>query len=180
MRLFTAIDLQDEVRNQLGSLIRRLRPLAKLSWSPVENLHITTKFVGEWPEEKLGELVHALGKVPKPGPIPIRVGELHWFPNAVNPRVLYAGVAVGRALAMLASATEDALEPLGIEREKRAYSPHLTLARRRNPVPIDRILNEAARLPSLDFGSFEARAFHLFLSASGKYTKLQEFSLCSD
>ena len=51
MRLFTAIDISVEVREELRRLLNRLRPLAKLNWSPVENMHITTKFIGEWPEQ---------------------------------------------------------------------------------------------------------------------------------
>jgi 2'-5' RNA ligase len=53
MRLFTAIDLPAEVLDPLREFLARLRPLAKLHWSPVENLHITTKFIGEWPEARI-------------------------------------------------------------------------------------------------------------------------------
>ena len=49
MRLFTAIDLPADVRDRLDKLIARLRPLARINWSPPENLHITTKFIGQWP-----------------------------------------------------------------------------------------------------------------------------------
>src|ERR1700693_2408083 len=51
MRLFTAIDLPPEVTGRLDGLIAKLRPLARIRWSPAANLHITTKFVGQWPEE---------------------------------------------------------------------------------------------------------------------------------
>src|SRR5713101_8443752 len=63
MRLFTAIDIPEEVRAALRSLLARLRPLANLRWSPVENMHITIKFIGEWPEARLGEIQEALRKV---------------------------------------------------------------------------------------------------------------------
>ena len=56
MRLFTAIDIPADVKAALAALLDRLRPLADLRWIPLEKLHITTKFVGEWPEDRLDEL----------------------------------------------------------------------------------------------------------------------------
>ena len=60
MRLFTGIDLPEHVHDKLERFLAALRPTAHLIWSPVYNLHITTKFIGEWPEEKLGEVTTAL------------------------------------------------------------------------------------------------------------------------
>src|SRR5579884_2491547 len=51
MRLFTGLDLPAEIVGNLKSLLRRLQPEAPINWSPPENLHVTTKFIGEWPEE---------------------------------------------------------------------------------------------------------------------------------
>ena len=64
MRLFTALDLPPEVLGRLDHLLRRLKPAARISWSPPENLHVTTKFIGEWPESRLAELKAALGGLP--------------------------------------------------------------------------------------------------------------------
>ena len=66
MRLFTGIDLPVEVRENLGVLLGRLRPTARLKWSPVANFHVTTKFIGEWPQSGLRELISALGSLPAP------------------------------------------------------------------------------------------------------------------
>ena len=60
MRLFTAIDISAEVRQNLKNFVAKLKPMAKISWSPVDNLHITTKFIGEWPEARLEEMKRAL------------------------------------------------------------------------------------------------------------------------
>ena len=48
MRLFTGLDLSGDVLANLANLLARLRPSARIRWTPVENLHITTKFIGEW------------------------------------------------------------------------------------------------------------------------------------
>ena len=57
MRLFTAIDIPADLTEALRSFVNRLRPTAKIGWSPVENLHVTTKFIGDWPERVRGGLV---------------------------------------------------------------------------------------------------------------------------
>src|SRR5205085_1953986 len=127
-RLFTAIDLPAETRAALGALLDRLRPLAPLRWSPVENLHITTKFIGEWPEARLDGVKRALATV-APQPVAIGVRGLGWFPDANRPRVLWAGIDAGAPLKNLARETERAVAKLGVTVEMREYSPHLTLAR---------------------------------------------------
>lgn len=183
MRLFTAIDIPGGIKLRLSTLLDRLRPLAKLSWSPVENLHITTKFIGEWPEQRLDELHRALAAVvPSPGLFEIVVRGLGWFPNDRNPRVLWAGIETGEGLRTLALETERSLAALGVPVEERDFHPHLTLARRRNPVPLDGLKKELAEVLRLDFnagdfGSFRAESFFLYLSQAGRYVKLHEFPL---
>ena len=175
MRLFTAIDIAAEVRENLRELIDRLRPLAKVRWSPVDNLHITTKFIGEWPEKRLDEMKRALDAV-RFSEMDIEIRGIGWFPNARRPRVFWTGVEGGDALRNLAKATEQATATVGVPVEERAYSPHLTLARLPDPVPMDGLRAEAAKLETKSFGSFQASAFYLYLSAGGKYTKLAEFA----
>jgi 2'-5' RNA ligase len=189
MRLFTAIESSDEVKNNLRILLDRLRPaaeLAKLSWTRLDNLHITTKFIGEWPEDRLEDMKRALLSVGSPGaiqvrgPIQVRIGGIGWFPNARNPRVLWAGVKAGDELRQLAEATDAAVHAIGVAREDRDYSPHLTLARIRDRVPSEALGNLRTLIDSLgpaEFGSFCATEFHLYLSAAGKYTKLADFAL---
>ena len=113
MRLFTAIDLLEEMREKLGNFLARLRPLAKLRWSRVENLHITTKFIGEWPEGRLDEMKSALKGV-SGGPIQIAVWGVGWFPDAERARVFWTGVEGGEPLARLACETEQAVAELGV------------------------------------------------------------------
>jgi len=176
MRLFAAIDLPEEVRNNLRSLLGRLKPLAHVNWSPVENLHITTKFIGEWPEPRLDEMKRALAAIPRGGAIEISVRGLGWFPNERRPRVFWAGVEGGESLVSLARATEQAVAALGVPVEDRVYSPHLTLARIREAVPLDALRSAIAKTAA-DFGSFRATDFFLYLSTGGKYTRLTAFSL---
>jgi RNA 2',3'-cyclic 3'-phosphodiesterase len=185
VRLFVAIDIPEEVKARLQAFVDRLRPTAKLSWSPVHNLHVTTKFIGEWPESKLGEIEQALAAVPPPGLIEIAVRGLGWFPDEKNPRVFWAGIQAGESLRQLAEDTDRRLAELGVAVEDRGFHPHLTLARlnrrSRAPIPLDRLRQTLAAgeadPSNHEFGSFQAASFSLYLSRGGKYTRLREFSL---
>src|ERR1700691_4454744 len=183
MRLFTGLDLPSKVVRSLDALLDRLRPTARIKWSPPANLHITTRFIGEWPEDRLPDLRAALAGLPSRSSIPIHIRNLGFFPNPYSPRIFWAGVEASPDLATLASETDRALDPLGLKPEGRPFSPHLTLARIKEPVPLQQLRETIAALPPLDFGSFSADRFFLYQSQPGPagsiYTKLAEFPLAS-
>jgi RNA 2',3'-cyclic 3'-phosphodiesterase len=180
MRLFTALDLPREVAGNLEQLLERLRPAARIHWSPPSNLHITTKFIGEWPEARLEELKRALAGLPARPSIAVRIRRLGFFPNPHAPRVFWCGIEAP-GLEALAADTDSATSALGIPREQRAFSPHLTLARIKERLDPQPLREAVAALPSLEFGEFQAGVFFLYLSqlrSSGSvYTKLAEFAL---
>src|SRR5260370_14909883 len=179
MRLFTGIELSEDVRERLERLLMHLRPCAHLRWSPVYNLHITLKFIGEWPEEKLPQLESALRSMPRRPGIPIEVKGLGWFPNPHRPRVFWAALQGGDALGVLARDTDAALEPLGIQKESRAFTAHLTLARIKAATPLAALRKDVANAESAEFGAFTADHFCLFRSQPGSagsiYTKLSQY-----
>lgn len=179
MRLFTAIDLPVEILLRLERLISSLRQAALIKWSPLDNLHITTKFIGEWPEARLDELDTVLRKAPTREPIEIELKDLGWFPNERYPRVLWVGVHGGSPLAQLTLDTEQVLQSLGIAREDRTFSPHLTIARIKNPVPLGRLKHTVRELQPAALGKFTVDRFSLFLSEPGSnasiYRKLRDY-----
>jgi len=181
MRLFTGLDVPYEMRRNLELLLHHLRPKADISWSPLENLHITTKFIGEWPNERLPELKDALTRVLRPGELKIALKGLGWFPNPHVPRVFFAAIEAPAGLAKLAESTESECEGIGIPSEKRPFKPHLTLARIKGPAQLLDLKKAIADLPSVDFGAWQASHFHLYqsdLRAGGSvYTKLSSYSL---
>jgi 2'-5' RNA ligase len=183
MRLFTGFDLPAEVVRALEAVLDRLRPAADIRWIPPANLHVTTRFIGEWPEERLPELRAALGGIPRHPPIRIHIQNLGFFPNPHSPRTFWAGVEASPDLAALASATGRVLEPLGLKPESRPFNPHLTLARIGEAGPSRKLRETIAALPSLEFGAFSADRFFLYRSrpaaAGSVYTRLAEFPLSS-
>jgi 2'-5' RNA ligase len=180
MRLFTALDLPGDVIGKMDELLARLRPTAPIHWSTAANLHITIKFIGEWPEERLEELKTSLAGLPGRDPISVHIRDLGVFVNPRKPRIFWCGVDAP-GLAELAADTEAATSALGIAREERAYSPHLTLARIKDGFDMTALRTAVVAESSLDYGRFEARSFFLYRSQSqpggSVYTNLAEFPL---
>jgi len=180
MRLFTAIDLPPDVLMRLERLISALRPEALIHWSPLDNLHVTTKFIGEWPESRLEELHEALSPVAMREPFDVDVKDLGWFPHERSPRVLWVGVHGGSRLGDLARHTDERLLQLGIKKEEREFSPHLTLARIKSPVPLRRLRDKVQEMQPAELGRFAVSHFTLFRSEPGSnaslYRKLRNYT----
>jgi 2'-5' RNA ligase len=180
MRLFTALDVPADVAGNLEDLLRRLRPTARIHWSPPANLHVTLKFIGEFPEARLAELKTALAAIAGHGPVAVHLRNVGFFPNARAPRTFWCGLDAPK-LASLAADIDQATAALDIPQESRPFSPHLTLARIKDRVDLNGLGRAISGLPSIDFGEFEASSFFLYesqLRPSGSvYTKLAEFPL---
>ena len=179
MRLFTAIDLPAEMLLRMERLLSALRPEALIKWSPLDNLHITTKFIGEWPERRLDELHEALNGLTPRATFDVEVRDLGWFPNERSPRVLWAGVHAGPALKQLMAETEERLLALGVAKEEKANNPHLTLARIKNPAPLRNLRKAVDELQPAEMGTFPVRHFCLFRSDPGSnasvYRRLRDY-----
>ena len=173
MRLFTAVDLQEETIRALAALVAQLKPVARLRWSPAENLHITTKFIGEWPPERLPELQRCLPAF-EPAPS-ISVFSLGFFPNERFPKVLYARVEPTQSLLALAKATDQALTGIGIPAEKHPYRPHVTLARIPEAVYLHPLKDRLAELNPGRLGQFEATGYSLYESRARHYIPVETY-----
>jgi 2'-5' RNA ligase len=179
MRLFTGLSLPANAVDALGALLERLRAASPgQNWSPPANLHITLKFIGEFPESQLGELKAALGGLAGVAPR-ISLRGFGWAPNPHRPRALFVPVRASDALGDLAARTSAAVELLGVPREQREYQPHVTLARIKSPDSLAPARQVLAGWPAADFGDFAPAAFHLYRSVTGPrgstYTILESF-----
>jgi 2'-5' RNA ligase len=163
MRLFTGFSVPHPILETLTAALEQLRPTAPLNWSPPENLHITLKFIGNWPDARLAELCQTLETVPQSGNIGIDIARFGYFPNPHRPHSFFAGVHSGPQLASLAAAIDEALVKIGCPPENRPYTPHLTLARIKGE-DIRSLRERIAAMNNFQFGSFEATHFHLYVS----------------
>lgn len=184
MRLFVALDLPDEVHQKLRGLIAELRnECPDIRWVHPEGIHVTLKFIGHVDEAKAHEIQQALGKIHSDRPVTMEFRGMGFFPNERRPRVAWCGVHGSDNLAKLATDMEAALEPLGIERETRPYTPHLTLARiDAEKVPraqIEKLFATAKKFEDSSFGSERETEFQLYESVTkpsgAEYKMLQSF-----
>lgn len=185
MRLFVALEIPSAVRESLAELIRELRPIAsQAKWVRAENLHVTLKFIGEVANEKLKVIRTALGQVRTELQVTLDFCGLGFFPNEKHPRVLWVGIKASANLSVLAAEIERATEELCILREKRPFSPHLTLARFESTRLSDPFRSAIAENAAREFGSLRTNQFHLIeskLKPSGaEYTTLQSFRFASE
>jgi RNA 2',3'-cyclic 3'-phosphodiesterase len=167
-RTFCAIELSDHVRAQLQEHIRRLRedyPLASVSWSKPENVHLTLKFFGNVPTPNLSKISTAASRVAKDfSSFQIRIGSTGVFPRRSRPQVLWIGVedSSGR-LSDLQQRLEEEFAREGFAKEDRGYRPHLTIARLRRPEDA-RQLAEAHIQTKFSFIEVPVNEFVLFRS----------------
>lgn len=156
-RLFVALDVPPAVRAALAAL-RVEMPGAR--WTPPGRLHVTLRFLGDTPDERLPALSAALREIEAP-PLALRLDGLTAFPSRRAPRVLVVRLAPDDALADLQRRVEAAAQALGFEPEARPFRPHVTLARLKR-ADARAVL---AYLRTHDASAaFAAEAFHLYAS----------------
>lgn len=140
MRLFFAIELGDRV---LDLLDRETAPLhaeaPELAWTVREKRHLTLKFLGEVADDAPAPLIEAAERVAaRHGRVEMSIGGIGAFPNFRRARVVWIGVEQEPRLELLHHDLEVACEEAGFEVEGRPFRPHITLARVRVPLPVER------------------------------------------
>jgi 2'-5' RNA ligase len=165
-------------------LLKSLRAVSpQTRWVRPENLHVTLKFIGEVPETKLAAIRTALAQIRSDQFVTLEFRGLGFFPNEKHPRVFWAGIAASPNLKTLAADIDKATETLGIPRERRPFSLHLTLARFAPPGLPDPLRAAIQENVARDFGALQTNQFHLIeskLKPSGaEYTTVESFSFAA-
>ena len=136
IRTFVCIEIPHSVKNRIGELQNELRKSgASVSWTNPSNIHLTLKFLGAVPASRVAKVSKAVERAAiATSPFEIEVAGTGCFPSVRNPRVLWIGLSnVPDAMNELYSNIESELESEGFPREKRKFSPHLTIGRVRTP-----------------------------------------------
>lgn len=158
-RLFVAIRPPEDIRDQLLDL---MEGVSGARWQDDDQLHLTLRFIGEVDRRTTEDIGAALGTVHQPA-FDLALSGVGHFGSGGRPHALWAGVQPTEPLAHLHKKIDQALVRIGLEPERRAYRPHVTIARLgRQAAPIGAFLKQHASLTSASFpveaiGLYESR-----------------------
>ncbi|CAH2599589.1 RNA 2',3'-cyclic phosphodiesterase [Rhodovastum atsumiense] len=176
MRLFVGLDFPWDVKQQLAALAGGV-PGAR--WVPVENYHLTLRFIGEVPAHRAEEIDEALAGL-RARSFPMSLAGIGTFAKGGQENALWVGVEKNPQLEALRSKIETALQRAGLEPERRRFSPHVTLARLRDAAEA-KLAGFVQSHNLLRVGPLEVDRFVLFSSRLGKeasvYTPEVEYGL---
>jgi 2'-5' RNA ligase len=132
MRLFVAITLDDGVRSALGEVQADLKARCDgVRWIPQHQLHLTVKFLGDAPDRDVAKISEAVAKAASDSrPFSLEIAGCGCFPPRGAVRIVWTGANEhSGALLKCVEALETELESLGFARERKRFSPHLTIGR---------------------------------------------------
>lgn len=187
LRLFLALPVDEGIRGELGRAVDELRRArCRVTWVRPGAMHLTVKFLGQVSADRVPELGRSLRPACAAArPVSLSLSGAGTFPPRGRPRVVWAGVVpCGEGLAALTEAVESACASCGFPRERRPFSPHLTLGRVRGELFLSELSAAVERLASRGFGTQVFRELHLFRSVLGpagpEHTVLERFPLLGD
>jgi len=125
IRVFIGLDLPEDIKRSLGLL---KSPVRGAKWVPLENLHITVRFIGEVSENTLQIIKEELREISFYN-FKVKLKDIGHFSAKSSPKIIWAGVEPIEEIMELRERIDEALSRVNIPLEKKKYIPHLTLAR---------------------------------------------------
>ena len=174
-RLFIAIRPPEDIRDRL---IDAMEDSPELRWVGDEQLHLTLRFIGEVERPLADDIALALGAIRFPR-FDLAVAGVGMFERR-NGGALWAGVQPREPLAALAAKVERACVSAGLEPERRAFHPHITLARfnRRSAIAAQAFLERNRALATPAFAVDRFILYESRLSRHGAhYDEIAEYPL---
>jgi 2'-5' RNA ligase len=178
IRAFVAIGLEQQTRARLAELIESLRDRIRgVRWVRPEGIHLTLRFLGYARRSGLDSLVPDLRRAAEDCPATsASVAGLGVFPERGRARVLFIAIAVPASILRLQEGCERAAVAAGFEAETRAFHPHLTLGRWKEPA-------RRPALPDVDLGPTRLDTLVLYRSQPGRngsvYTPIENCALAT-
>lgn len=188
LRAFIAIDLPQPIQDSIEKQTVRLHQTLGnqiIRWTPIQNMHLTLKFLGNIPNNHVDFLKQMLTQTADShSAFDLQIGGIGSFPNAKLPRVLWLGIHAAAELMSIQRDVDAGASRLGYEKEARAFSPHLTLGRVRQNIQPSDLQKIRSTFDTFQLGkipSARVDSVHLYqseLNSEGSiYTKLFSVSL---
>ena len=130
IRTFVAVDLPESFVGTIAKIQQEFRG-TKVKLVDPEQVHITLKFLGDVQEKSISDTCDALSGI-ECKPFSATVHGVGAFPKPSYARVVYVGASPEEAFKRLHAEVERVLKPFGFKKERRAFTPHATIARVKN------------------------------------------------
>jgi 2'-5' RNA ligase len=183
MRTFIAFDISDQTRSQIERAQKAIGRLRPVRWVNPGGIHLTMKFIRDISDALLPDVLRVMeNAVEGIGPVSFEVCDLGWFGSGRRPRVIWANVKPEADLMeKIASRLNRGMAALGVEPERRAFRPHITLGRVRGAFDAEELEKAFERVESRGFGYNVADELVLYMSELGpggaRYTRMGAVSL---
>lgn len=181
IRSFISINIDDALKKEIYNLIIDLkRQGLDVKWVPVENLHVTLKFLGHIQEEMVDQVRDKLYSIVSLfRPFRLRFNDIGVFPDKRRPKVIWIGISDIELLKSLQEMIEEGLAGLGFKREDRGFSPHLTIGRVRSLRDREKLIGLIGNIKGREFGIIDVDRVFLMRSdlrpGGAQYSVIAEF-----
>jgi RNA 2',3'-cyclic 3'-phosphodiesterase len=149
IRAFIAIDLSHEARKEISRIQDVLKAVdANIKWVDPETIHITLKFLGDIPEDKIPQISAGLENITKTfEPFEITLDKLGVFPKWNFPQIIWVGINdKNDVLSGITADIDKFLREIGFETAKREFKAHATIGRVRSSKNKDKLKNIAIKI----------------------------------
>lgn len=163
IRLFTALPIPDPLRTRICGL---QSGIDGARWVPPGNLHVTLRFIGEEPEDRVDDIVGALDGVDGRA-FTVQAGDTGHFGTGRKIRAVWVGVERSPGIVALYEKVDGALVRAGLAPEGRKYTPHITVGRLRG-ASHTRVVRWLEANGGFFVPPFEADRFVLYESVTGR------------
>jgi len=180
-RCFISIDI--EIPSKIIEIEREIEKTGgNVKLVEPKNMHLTLKFLGNTNEEMIDELENMIKESIKDvEPFKIQIKGTGVFPNEKYIKIIWLGIQNGEKITQIAEKIDEKVSKLGFKKEKRSFSPHLTIGRVRNAKNKDKILKMIEKYKDLLFAEKIVDTINLKrseLTPQGPiYTTLREIKL---
>lgn len=168
IRTFVAVELSPDVAGHCRDLIKRLSKVeTEVHWVDPKSIHLTLKFLGDVLDREVHEVCRAVEKAcAGMDAFDFSCGGVGAFPSLERPRTIWLGIRQGSdKLAELSERVEHELHLIGYPKERRRFSPHITIGKIRDGgVPEPALIEALQRLANFDGGECDVSEVTVFSS----------------